>query len=300
MLTARGLAPKKSFGQNFMVDANFAAAIARHAGPDENTLLIEVGPGTGCLTRALLDVHPAARILAIEIDRGLAAFLREEFADSIRQQRLTLLEGDVLSSKHEISPILLETALQISAKEHRQKKILCSNLPYNVATSVLANFAAEQYRRPESGVRISDFGMSLAIATIQLELAERILAKPGDAPYGALSAFMALRTEGKIVRRAGGEVFWPRPNVKSAVISLEFKPWSASPLRHDEVPAFQDFLQKLFSQRRKTLRAVLKPVTIPPELNIEPNARAEELKAETLLGLFRSIESIMAKRMRVG
>src|SRR5579862_6213861 len=79
-LEARGLKPRKAFGQNFMLDTNFAVAIARDAAPDERTLILEVGPGTGCLTRAILDAHPAARVLAIELDRGLAALLRETFA----------------------------------------------------------------------------------------------------------------------------------------------------------------------------------------------------------------------------
>ena len=268
-----------------MVDANFAAAIARHAAPDEHSLILEVGPGTGCLTKALLEAHPASRILAIEIDRGLAAWLREEFAGDIQRRRLTLLEGDVLSGKHEISPAFLEAALQISAKDGRQKRILCSNLPYHVATPVLANLAADQ-----SGAMASGLQPSCAIATIQLELAERILAKPGGDSYGALSVFMALRTEGKIVRRVGCEVFWPRPQIESAVISLRFKSWepeSGLSLRRDEVPSFQAFLQKLFSQRRKTLRAVLKPFVIPVELGLHADARAEELGAGGLLALFR-------------
>ncbi|MCY3019168.1 MAG: hypothetical protein NTW87_09100 [Planctomycetota bacterium] len=99
-LAARGLAAKKSFGQNFMVDRNFAAAVARAAEPDQRTLVIEIGPGTGCLTTALLETHPAARVLAVEIDRGLAAMLRESFAGEIAGNRLTLLEGDALRGKH--------------------------------------------------------------------------------------------------------------------------------------------------------------------------------------------------------
>src|SRR5947208_12154122 len=104
LLESRGLSPRKIFGQNFMADANFAAAIARDAKLDEHTLAIEAGPGTGLLTRAMLDSHPAARVLAIEIDRGLAELLRETFADEIGARRLTLIEGDALDGKHRISP----------------------------------------------------------------------------------------------------------------------------------------------------------------------------------------------------
>src|ERR1700742_2298158 len=90
LLESRGLSPRKMFGQNFMADANFAAAVARDAALDEQTLTLEVGPGTGLLTRAMLDSHPRARVLAVEIDRGLAALLRETFADEIVARRFTL------------------------------------------------------------------------------------------------------------------------------------------------------------------------------------------------------------------
>lgn len=279
-LTARGLAPKKMFGQNFMVDSNFAAAVARDANPDEKTLLIEVGPGTGCLTQALLDSHPAARVLAIEIDRGLAALLRETFAEPLASGRLTLIEGDALDGKHAISPELVHAITEISAKENRPRRVLCANLPYNAATPLLANFAVDaQHLHIES-----------AIATIQLELAQRLFAKPGESTYGALTALLALRAEGKIIRKIGGEIFWPRPQVDSAVIRLDYLPWDKSALRKEEVEAFQGFLQKLFSQRRKTVRAVLKPVLIPESLKLPENARAEDLSPRTLLDLFRGTQ----------
>jgi len=92
-----------------MVDSNFASAIARDAEADEKTLLIEIGPGTGCLTQALLAL-PSARVLAIEIDRGLAALLRDTFSTEINAHRLTLLEGDALAGKHAFSSELVDTA----------------------------------------------------------------------------------------------------------------------------------------------------------------------------------------------
>jgi len=284
-LDARGLKPRKAFGQNFMLDTNFAAAIARDAAPDEHTLILEVGPGTGCLTRAILDAHPAARVLAIELDRGLAGLLRETFAADLQNKRLTLLEGDVLAGKHEISPEFVAEALAISAAENRPRRVLCTNLPYNVATPLLANLALDECR----------VAVSSAVATVQLELAQRLLAKPGESSYGALSALIALRAHGKILRKVGNEVFWPRPGVDSAVIGLTFKPWpkpGESPmdsLSQDEAVAFQQFVQKAFSQRRKMLRVTLKPAVIPKSLNISANARAEELSPAQLLELFRAM-----------
>ncbi len=281
-LTSRGLAPQKKFGQNFMVDSNFAAAVARDAQADEKTLLIEVGPGTGCLTRELLDSHPSARVLAIEIDRGLAALLRETFAEPLASSKLTLLEGDALASKHEIAADFARAINEISGRENRARRVLCANLPYNAATPLLANFAVDA----------QDLNIATAIATIQLELAQRLFAKPGESAYGALTALLALRAEGKIIRKVGGDIFWPRPQVDSAVIRLDYLPWDKSPLRKDEVEPFQDFLQKLFSQRRKTVRAVLKPALIPESLQLPENARAEDLPPLTLLELFRSTRDV--------
>lgn len=285
-LWARGLKPRKMLGQNFMLDTNFANAIARDSALDEKTLAIEVGPGTGCLTEALLAAHPQARVLAIELDTGLVGLLRESFATFIEQNRFTLLEGDALDGKHSISGELAAEILRISIAEKRPRRILVANLPYNAATPILANIATD------SGA----LGISTAIVTIQLELAERLLAKAGESAYGALSAFMALRTRGKISRRVGNAVFWPRPDVDSAVIQLDFLPWpresrelATAPLENSEVPDFQQFLQKVFSQRRKMLRAAIKPRTIPTGLGISPEARAEDLSPEQLLLLHRAL-----------
>jgi len=290
-LASRGLAPQKKFGQNFMVDPNFAAAVARDAASDEKTLLIEIGPGTGCLTTALLSSHPHSRLLAIEIDRGLAALLRETFAEPIALGRMTLLEGDTLESKHELSRQLVDAIEDISANEKRPRRVLCANLPYNAATPLLANMAMD----------IQNTRIDAVVSTVQLELAQRLFAKAGDDAYGGLSALLALRAEGKIVRRVGNEVFWPRPQVDSAVIKLQFKIWPPESnralidepllLRRSEAERFQNFIHTIFSQRRKTLRAILKPVTFPDSLKHFEEARAESLSPEIMLQLFRALMS---------
>ncbi len=266
-----------------MADANFAAAIARDAKLNEKTIAVEAGPGTGLLTRAMLDSNPHARVLAIEIDRGLSELLRETFAAEIASNRLTLLEGDALDGKHRISPALCDEAKRISEKEGRPRVVICANLAYNIATPFLANAAIDD----------QGLGANMALATIQLELAERMLAGPDRSNYGALSVLFALRANGRIARKAGGEIFWPRPNVESAVIELNFKPWSETTqldaLRRDECAAFQEFVKKVFSQRRKTMRALLKPVPVPTIPGVNPDSRAEALSPETLLAVFRAL-----------
>jgi len=285
-LAARGLSPRKMFGQNFMVDTNFAAAIAREAKLDRGSLAIEVGPGTGLLTEALLASHPEARVLAIEIDRGLAELLRESFAVEISSGRLTLLEGDALDGKHRLNPQLAAHIRELKQREQRARAVLCSNLPYNAGTPIVAIAATDA----------DDTGIADALVTVQLELAERMLATAGSDAYGGLSALIALRATGKIERVIGAEVFWPRPQVDSALLRLKFLPWdlhhdptAAAPLAKAEVPEFQAFLQQIFSQRRKTLRSVLRPRILPPEFAACGDRRAENIAPTQLLAIFRAL-----------
>ena len=277
-----------------MIDANFAAAIARDSTPGADTLTLEIGPGTGCLTRAILDAHPQSRVLAMEIDTGLMELLRTTFSAEIDAGRMTLLEGDALAGKHALSDAFVKEALAISAREHRPRRVLCANLPYNIATPLLANLAADR----------EELGVESAVATVQRELAERLFGAPGSSDYGALTAFMSLRTKGSITRRVGHEIFWPRPQVDSAVVSMTFLPFgdtagvsgqgsgvSTEPgLLREETQAFQEFLQKLFSQRRKQLRAALKPLVIPKDAGISEIQRAEDLAPDILLRLFRAVQ----------
>ena len=223
-------------------------------------------------------------MLAVEIDRGLAALLRETLAPEIAAQKFTLIEGDALESKHRVSADWLDAARQIMAREARPRAVLCANLPYNIATPLLANFASGS-----TGIELR----TRAGRTIQLELAQRLSARPGDETYGALSVFLSLRAEGKIVRRVGGEVFWPRPNVDSAVLDLRFKPWAEDDagLRREEAETFQEFLRKVFSQRRKTLRAILKAADCSGVVEgVTPDSRAEALTSEQLLMILRKLQ----------
>jgi len=264
-----------------MADPNFAIAVAKDAAADEKTLVIEIGPGTGCLTQALLASHPQARVLAVEIDRGLAALLRETFTEAIASKRLTLIEGDALDGKHRLAEAWVAEAQRIRTEEKRQRIVLCANLPYNAATPLLANMALDA----------QGLDVSRAVATIQLELAERMFSPAGSPNYGALSALLALRSTGSILRKVGGGIFWPRPQVDSAVIGIDFLPWGEAPLKRAEAQAFQDFLQKVFSQRRKMLRAVLKPLKLPVEWEDRAEVRADELTPGALLELFRKISA---------
>jgi len=272
-----------------MVDPNFVRAVAREAHADEKTLLLEVGPGTGLLTAALLESHPQARVLAIELDPKLANLLREEFAGELSAGRLTLLEGDVLAGKHALNAEWLGEIARISHTEGRPQRVLCANLPYNAATPLIANLAwpMDEAFRAAAGALIEERTVQRIVATIQLELAERLFGAPGSHDYGALTACLALCSKGKLTRKVGPEAFWPRPQVSSAVIELDYPAWPACALRREEALAFRDFTQTLFQQRRKTLGAVLKG-RLSKEAPLA-KARAEDLAPAELLGLFRTL-----------
>jgi 16S rRNA (adenine1518-N6/adenine1519-N6)-dimethyltransferase len=286
-LEARGLKPRKAFGQNFLVDPNFAKAVALAAHANGKTLVLEVGPGTGALTAALLASDPAARVLAVEIDRGLAQLLRESFEQEIAGRRLTLLEGDALSGKHELNEEMLQEMLRISEAEQRPRRVLCANLPYNAATPLIANLTLPL--ESSAPGRSAESPVERIVATVQLELAERFFGLPGSNDYGPLAALLALRGKGSIARKVGAHVFWPRPQVSSAVVEIDLIPWERCALKPDEAKAFQEFLQKIFQQRRKTLRAAMKLAgfLLPPS-DERASKRAEDLDPTTLLELFRT------------
>ena len=303
-LDVRGLRPRKSLGQNFLVDTNFATAVAREADADEHTLLMEVGPGTGFLTQTLLNAHPNARVLAIELDHGLATLLRDTFAESIAAEKLTLLEGDALSGKHGLNEEWLAEAERIARDEDRTRRVLCANLAYNMATPLIANLlvgnlkdgprASPPAHQDSFALQTNEGGrgpssrlLHRIIATVQLELAERLVGEPSTPDYGPLAVFAALTTDCRIIRKVGPEVFWPRPQVKSAVLRIELLPWKETPLTPDQAQPFMGFLHQAFGQRRKTLRAALKG-TIPAEHDLA-GKRAENVNPEELLELFLKI-----------
>ncbi len=275
-LAEYGLRPQKRFGQNFLIDPNFAAAIARQVAPDERTVVLEAGPGTGALTRALLDAHPAARVLAVELDTGLARLLRGVFAPELAAGRLTLVEGDILEGKHGLNPAWVGELLRISEAEGRPRRVLGANLPYNAATPLLANLA-----EPHEACACL---VERAVATIQKELAERLIAAPGTSAYGPLAAYLALRGRARIVRKVGPEVFWPRPQVHSAVLEIELPPWPQVALPQAQARAYSVWLHRLFQQRRKRIGGLLKGSL--PDGHPAAERRAEALTPVQLWDLF--------------
>ncbi|ABL69008.1 MULTISPECIES: 16S rRNA (adenine(1518)-N(6)/adenine(1519)-N(6))-dimethyltransferase RsmA [Paracoccus] len=265
VIARHDLRAKKQLGQNFLLDLNLTAKIARAAGDLTGCDVIEVGPGPGGLTRGLL-AEGARHVLAIEKDaRALPALA--EIATAY-PGRLEVIHGDAL----EIDPLAhLTPPIRIVA-----------NLPYNVGTELLIRWLTPAAWPP--------FWQSLTLM-FQKEVAERIVAQPGGKAYGRLAVLAQWRTEARIVMTLPPEAFVPAPKVHSAVVHLTALPgprYPADPAVLNRVVAAG------FNQRRKMLRASLKG--LHPEIEalliqagIAPTARAEEIGLEQFCALARGL-----------
>ncbi|MDO9125987.1 MAG: 16S rRNA (adenine(1518)-N(6)/adenine(1519)-N(6))-dimethyltransferase RsmA [Parvibaculum sp.] len=264
VIAKHGLAAQKSLGQNFLLDLNLTGRIARSAGGLEGHDVIEVGPGPGGLTRALLD-NGARRVIAIERDRRCIAAL-EEIAAAY-PQRLVIVEGDALAT---------DMAALVSGPAR-----IVANLPYNIATPLLVGWLQTEPWPP--------WFESLTLM-FQREVAERIVAGPGGKAYGRLAVLAQWRTKPRILFDIDRRAFTPPPSVTSSVVELVPRP---APLAEAEPRALETVVAAAFGQRRKMLRASLKSLGIDPAPLIEaagvhPTQRAEELSVEEFCALARA------------
>ncbi|MFO0659479.1 MAG: 16S rRNA (adenine(1518)-N(6)/adenine(1519)-N(6))-dimethyltransferase RsmA [Polyangiaceae bacterium] len=228
---ARGLRPKKLFGQNFLTDAHAIDGIASLATASPAVSVLEIGPGLGALTERLLG--RAQRVCAIERDRDLVSILNESLADPLQRGVFTLHEGDALSFDWP------EVASTMPGPV-----VLAGNLPYSITGALIekATHAAHAFAR--------------CVFMVQKEVADRLAADPGSTTYGAASVFVQARfsVERAMIVRAG--CFHPRPDVDSAVIVMT----PLEPPRAVEDDAFREVVRRAFAQRRKTLRNAWKGI----------------------------------------
>ncbi|MCT4610057.1 MAG: 16S rRNA (adenine(1518)-N(6)/adenine(1519)-N(6))-dimethyltransferase RsmA [Pelagimonas sp.] len=261
------LSARKALGQNFLLDLNLTARIARIPGDLSGTDVIEVGPGPGGLTRGLLS-EGARRVLAIEKDpRCLPALdeIRAAYPD-----RFQVIEGD---------------ALEINPLEHLTPPIaICANLPYNVGTELLIRWLTPKDWPP--------FWSSLTLM-FQKEVAERLTAQPGSKAYGRLAILSQWRAEARIAMTLPPEAFSPPPKVHSAVVHLTALPEPRFPAQPH---LLERVVAKAFNQRRKMLRAALKGLAPDIEdrllaAGIKPTERAEQVPLEAFCALARQFET---------
>lgn len=264
------LQARKSLGQNFLLDLNLTAKIARAAGDLRACDVLEIGPGPGGLTRGLL-AEGARKVLAIEKDPRCLPALAEVAA--AYPGRLEVVNGD---------------ALEVDAQSYLQTPIrVVANLPYNVGTELLVRWLTPAIWPP--------FWQSLTLM-FQKEVAERIVARPASKAYGRLALLAQWRAEARIVMTLPPEAFTPPPKIHSAVVHLSALPAPRFPAN---ARILSEIVAAGFNQRRKMLRASLKPIhpTIDKlliEAAIPPTARAEEISLESFCALARLVEAARA------
>ncbi len=266
MLEARGLAPRKSLGQNFLIDANLAAKLLDASGVGPDDVVLEVGPGAGALTQGLLE--RGCLVIACELDRGMCDLLTDRFDDAIRQNSLVLINDDCLATKRTLSPKLIEA---LRGRPFR----LVANLPYQAASPLMALLASEHHPRLATD-RAPCLGQ---FVTIQREVADRLTASHGSKSFGPLTVMVRAFADITRIAVLPPECFWPRPEVTSAMIAITPRP---TPVTTDAA-SLGRLCHLLFTQRRKKIGSVLKPAPPggwPP--GVSPDARAEDLSIEQL------------------
>lgn len=260
VIARHGLAASRALGQNFLLDLNLTSRIARAAGRLDDKTVIEVGPGPGGLTRALL-ANGARRVVAIERDERCLAALAE-IAERY-PGRLTVIAGDALATD--------------MAAMADGPTVIAANLPYNIATPLLVGWLRAEPWPP--------FYESMTLM-FQREVAERIVAAPGSKAYGRLGVLAGWRAESRIAFDIDPGAFVPRPKVISSVVHIVPRP--------DPLPADPDVLEKVtaaaFGQRRKMLRQSLKTLGVDAgallaAAGIEETRRAEEIGVDGFVRL---------------
>ena len=266
VIAANDLSARKSLGQNFLLDLNLTAKIARQAGPLDGCDILEIGPGPGGLTRGLL-AEGARFVLAIEKDRRCLTALHQ--ISNAYPERLTVLEGDALS----IDPLqYLTPPIKVAA-----------NLPYNIGTELLIRWLTPPQWPP--------FWTSLTLM-FQREVADRIVAQPGSKAYGRLALLAQWRCDPQIVMSLPPEAFTPPPKISSAVVHFPALPAPRFPA---DPKVLERVIAMAFNQRRKMLRSALKG--LGPDIEdrlvaagLKPTERAEQVSLEGFCNLARQIQ----------
>jgi 16S rRNA (adenine1518-N6/adenine1519-N6)-dimethyltransferase len=270
VIEEHGLLAKKSLGQNFLFDLNLTRKIARSAAPLDGFTIIEVGPGPGGLTRALL-AEGASQVIAIERDHRVMPALSA--INNHYNGKLHVIEADAMAQN-------ISTLTQTPVK-------IVSNLPYNIGTPLLLRWITNETWPPSF--------TSLTLM-FQKEVAERIVAVPGSDDYGRLSIICQWRMQAKKLFDVNRSAFTPPPKVTSSIVQLIPRP---APLVDCDVRALERVTAAAFGQRRKMLRSSLKPVFEKPEAALEkaglsPTMRAEELDVASFGRLAQIYSSLVS------
>jgi 16S rRNA (adenine1518-N6/adenine1519-N6)-dimethyltransferase len=274
-LADAGLNPQKRFGQNFLTDGNLMRRLVDSADLSPEDWALEIGPGTGGLTDLLLT--RAARVIAVEVDRGFQELLTARYADVAHFE---LIAGDVLSSKHRLHESL-QARLDEAAEVGSSVKLV-ANLPYQVATPSIMNLLSYH---PV---------VSRCCFTVQAEVGDRLRAEPGTRAYGPLSIIVQALCTASVVARLPARVFWPAPQVASVMMELRRR--AEPPLPAVQVPAFARFVRRAFDHRRKQARSAFAydheaPSLTRMEARFDLTRRPADFTVSEWFDLFRCVSA---------
>ncbi len=267
--------PKKRFGPNFLHDRGMAARIvdAAHIGPGD--VVVELGPGRAVLTRFI--VERGARLVALELDRGLVDELGAEFAG---RPGIEVVNADF--TKVSLAELLRERGLE--------RCVLIGNIPYHLTRDVLFDFLVDEFD-----------SIARAVIMVQREVGNRIASRPGSRTYGIPSVVLQSLYDIDVVAKVGAGAFYPRPQVASIV--LAFRPLARPFLEASEIRPFIALVKNVFQQRRKTIHNTLRAFyslsedslsRIGGETGIDLQSRPEVLSKEAFLSLSRSVSAARA------
>lgn len=279
-LLHHGIRPRKSLGQNFLVHPQVATGLVRAMALPPGAGVVEVGPGAGALTRALLDA--GMHVWAFEIDARLCDLLRERFADAIAGGQLCLQQKSIL----EVRPAEIPSV-------SGERLFLAGNLPYAITTPILLWSIA--HRDCFSGGAV----------LVQREVGERLSAVPGNRTYGSITVWIGYHARVRRIATVEPGAFWPVPKVDSSLITLDFH--RIPPVELPDPSALERVLSAAFGQRRKMLRAALGAAMGDParaaallvEAGIDPTRRAETLSLAEFAALARAAGPWLPSRTAV-
>jgi len=295
LLTSAGVVPNRKFGQHFLVDLNLLRLVVDSAQIGPHDIVLEVGCGTGSMTEALAE--RAGRMVAVELDPTLAAIARSQLAQA---SNVVLVQGDALSSKGSFNPAVIaaiEGSCPIRNDASISKKpsrlLLVSNLPYDVASAVIANLV--------NGPLVAD----AMVVTVQKEVAERMVAPPGSRDYGSLSILLGATGDIEILRILKPGVFWPPPQVDSAIVRFVRNDQKRSTI--EDIALLGEVVGLFMGHRRKMLRACAKHAPahlggrdlwtrLFEQCRVDPTSRPEELSPARYVELANLCRSCLAER----
>jgi len=276
LLSSAGVFPNKRLGQHFLIDLNLMRLIVDSANIQKDDVVLEVGSGTGSMTEALAE--KAGSLIAVELDKNLSEIAAMQLATS---ENVKIINTDILESKNTLSQTVTK-ALDLAGKKCPGRILLVANLPYSAASPVIMNLI--------TGPTIAD-GMYV---TVQKEVADRMKAAPASSDYGILSIFLAATGDVKTIRTLKPAVFWPQPQVDSAMVC--FIRNRAKSDRIENMELFSETVHLFMGHRRKTLiscsklaHGKLAKITNWPEIfeqcSINPKQRPETLNPEDYIAI---------------